>query len=212
MGRILLTLVFALGMGLIPVRAQAGVFYFEFGAGPSRFTTNQGYFGSGFSTGSEFGVGINNGLFYSFGSGSKPIELHFGVADRLVEIRESGASYAFFGVYPTVRLQLSRVWFGAGYSPLTLVRMQETGGLDNFKEPTNGNALCFDAGVLFPITPFFSVGGSGAVQTFTGGGATAGAFDIGFFLRFYMGFITGEKRNSGEFKGWRYPFGRELWN
>lgn len=195
---------------LTPGAARAGVFYFEFGAGLARFNSNSGFFGSGFTSGSEFGVAINDGIFYSFGSAEQPVELQLGLADRYAAVREVGASYSFFSLYPTVRLQLSRLWLGVGYSPLTFVRAQPTGGAGDFLPAENGSALTFDAGVLFPITPFFSVGGSGGLQSFTSSSGTGTAFDVGLFLRFYMAFINGEKRNSGEFKGWRYPFGNSI--
>lgn len=70
-----------------------------------------------------------------------------------------------------------------------------------------------EMGFLLPVTPRFSFALSGTYETVSSGGVKSPNPIVSgnFLMRFYFGFGDANSRKSNEFRGWRYPFGKELY-
>lgn len=202
-----------LALLLFPAPAHAVRFFFEAGGGLSQLRGMEPAYGVGIPSTSDLGFTVSASAFASFSDGRNPIELQIGFEPRLSSAPAGGTNYSLLAAYPIVRVQLSTLFFGAGATPLAYTRSSGTAGIDSFTLINGGLAYFGEVGVLWPVTPEFSMGVSGAASFLNGpsGLSPAPVYDGTFFMRFYVGAI-GENgpssgRTSNEFKGWRYPFG-----
>ena len=184
--------------------AKAGSVYYEFGGGAAT-VTNTGYFGNRFSGASDLGASANASLFYSF-QGSAPLAFQLGLSDRFVSFSANSTSYMYNGLYPALRIQLSILYFGGG---ATIFGATDKGD-GNFALDTSLFAYYGEAGGLWAVTPLFSLGGYGAIQMPSSAANSAATLEFGAILRFYIWVGSGGSKSSGEFHGWRYPFGQEI--
>jgi hypothetical protein len=187
-----------------PPEARAGSLYYEFGMGAGTITNN-GYFGSGYSGTSSLGAAANASMFYSF-QGSAPLSLQLGLMDRFISVSAGSTTTMFNALYPALRIQLAVLYFGGG---ATLLNFADKGD-GNFRLDSSALSLYAEGGVLWAVTPLFSLGGFGAIQMPSSAGATASSIELGAILRFYFWAGGGGGKSSGEYHGWRYPFGREI--
>jgi hypothetical protein len=138
----------------------------------------------------------------------KAIDLQLGLAPKYLAAYTVTDDYALLGIYPALRIQLSRIFIGAGATTLVWDRTPSKG----FGIKQNVLAYYGEAGLLWPITQDFSMGMS-ATAAFVDSGQDrlyGPVIEGNFLMRFYLGGIGKERGSSesNEFKGWRYPFGR----
>jgi hypothetical protein len=196
----------------LPRLAQASAFYYEIEGGLAKYSTTAPFFGSSAqSTG--YGFALNNGAFLTLGSSQTGFTYQLGLQDRISAANDSssGTSYALNIAYPVLRLQFSRIFIAAGYSPFVWQEVQPSTTLNYFARAKSADALLLEAGLLWPITRKFSMGANLGYQSITQNGVKgpSPALDATISMRFYFGFMTGKggSENSAEFEGWRYPFG-----
>jgi hypothetical protein len=197
-----------------PTIAHAGAaFYVDAGGSITHIKAPEPFYGTGVSS-VEFGYGLNFGIFTTFTERSPALNLQFGLEDRYTSSAAGapGDSMQFMAVYPVLRLQLSRLFLSVGATPL-VYRGDTINGVSTSLTSVSG-AISYlgEAGLLMPVTPKFSFGASGSGE-WVDSGSTLSPKPIlaaNFFMRFYFDFGSGETMNSSEFKGWRYPFGRDF--
>jgi hypothetical protein len=191
--------------------AASGSFYYDLAGGVSKFQQTSPFFGSTTQSSTGVGYSLNNGIFVNWGNEHQAFAFQLGIQHRLSSASDSTASYAVQAAYPVMRLQFSRIYFGTGFTPFVWKRSNALGGVDNFTSAQNTSALLVEAGLLLPVTPKFSLGTQASAQFMTSGGAKSPnpIMDATVSMRFYFGFFghSGGSQSSGEFKGWRYPFG-----
>jgi hypothetical protein len=108
------------------------------------------------------------------------------------------------------------MYVGIGVSPIIWRRVMDNAALSNFSRASTTYAALLESGLLWALTPEFSLGTSVGTQWVYSNGTLGPkpALDAMGLMRFYFGFTDGSgsggSRSSNEFKGWRYPFGREL--
>jgi len=200
---------------LVPAIAHAGAaFYVDAGGSVVHMHNPDPFYGTGIPS-AGIGYGLNLGIFTTFTEKSPLVNLQFGIEDRFSTGGDSSqqASYQFMAVYPVLRLQLSRLFLSAGYSPIVWRGETLNGSSSALTEVSGASSYLAEAGTLFPITPKFSFGASlsgewvHADPSWSPRPIMAG----NFFMRFYFGFGSGGgSSNSTEFRGWRYPFGRDF--
>ncbi len=197
-----------IGLGLSGF-AHASYFYTEAAPTLSEFRGGSPFFGSGLDSPTSIGLGYSFGFFFSLDNA--PIQLQIGVVNRMDNSSDQGNSLTLLTVYPELRLQITRLFVGAGVTNVVFSRDETISGIDNLGRSASSLAYLVEAGVLFPITPKFSFGGSGTLEYVKTGGnlSPSPAVSANILLRFYFGFSHGGG-SSNEFKGWRYPFGNEL--
>jgi len=196
--------------------ARASTLIFEVGGGISQIRNGSPFFGSSAPATADIGLAGNLSLLYGFGNGTSPIDLQFGVESILSNGTSFNQYYGMFVPYPAVRLQLSRIYLGAGLSPLILRRFDTSPGLGGGFQ--SGLAYLGQLGLLLPVTPSFSLALQSDAQFISSGGVTSPGPVLNFqlVLRFYFSLFGigkgsgGSSYQSNEFKGFRYPFGIEL--
>jgi len=198
-------------------RAQASAFYYEFQGGLAQIRGSEPFF-SGAPSVLDRGFSLNGSFGYSFTGGQIPAEAQIGLQHRAVTGSLNSMQYfAIQAPYLIARLQLSRIFVGVGLAPWVWRRVGRSPGLDSFSRAEGSRAFLGEGGVLWPVTPQFSLGVSGAAQFITTEGTLAPrpAAELTVLMRVYFGFsksnVSGAVRDSSnEFRGWRYPFGNEL--
>lgn len=195
---------------LLPLPALAGpAFYVDAGGSYVQMKGANTFFNSN-SLG-QTAYGMDLGIWTTFTHRETAMDFQFGIYDRQQSILNSGTSSSLNLILPAVRLQASRVFLTFAYSPYVFGPSNSSPtGLGRALQST---ALLGEMGMLFPITPKFSFGASGSYETIKRNGISGPdpALAGNFFMRFNFGFGSEEaSRPSSEFKGWRYPFGREL--
>jgi len=193
-----------LGFGRI---AQARSIHIETGFGMSTIGNTDPFFGTGGPTAATPGFGGDFGLFAGiFGN---VIEFQLGVENRLSTGAGSTGNYMLNIPYGMFRIQISKLFVGAGYSNFIYRQSNNLPEAMTLTQLQGATATVLEGGILFPITPLFSMGGKGSLESITGGGGTTSSTTIAFLLRFYFS-ISQDQGSSSEYKGWRYPFGREM--
>lgn len=187
---------------IFPRAVFAGAFYYEAAGGLGK---------SAVESASGLGLSVNNALLVSFGGTRRAFTLQLGVQHRLSSASDAAYSYGFQTVYPVIRLQMSRVYLSLGYTPFVWKRVSTESGFDNFSRARSTTATLGELGILWPVTRKFSFITAGGAQMIRGDGPQSSkpSWDATVGMRIYFGFFgpaVGE-RSSGEFHGWRYPFG-----
>jgi hypothetical protein len=191
--------------------AANGSYYYDIAGGFAKYQQTSPFFGNTPQASTGYGFALNNGIFVNWGSDARAFAFQLGLQHRLSSASDSNASYAVQAVYPVMRLQFSRIYLGTGFTPFVWKRTNGLGGVDYFSSAKSTNAILAEAGFLMPVTPKFSLGTQGSAQIISGGGTKSPnpIWDATVSMRFYFGFFghSGDSQSSGEFKGWRYPFG-----
>ncbi len=204
-----IALLAVLSLGATPA-AASGSIYYDLAGGLAKYQQTSPFFGSKTDGSTGYGFALNNGVFINWGGESRAFAFQLGAQHRLSSASDTNASYGVQAAYPVMRLQFSRIYIGTGYTPYVWKRSNAMGGVDYFSRATNTNALLLEAGLLLPVTPKFSMGTQASAQFLSGpaGSSPNPIMDATFSMRFYFGFFgSGGSQTSGEFKGWRYPFG-----
>ncbi len=195
--------------------AWAGpTFYVDAGAGYVNLQKPSPFFNGSLVSGSASGYGLGIGLWTTFTSNTPALNFQLGLQDRYTGGADSaGTSFGLNIPYLVARLQASLLYLGFGYSPYV---SRSVNGTTSFGPVTGASSMMGQAGVLLPVTPKFSFGIEGSYQTVNSGyGASPSPIiAVTGFMRFYFGFGAGGAggggHTSGEFRGWRYPFGKDL--
>jgi hypothetical protein len=210
-GKPFIGVLFLLSLGGARSASANGSFYYDIAGGISKYQQTSPFFGKTTAGSTGFGYALNNGIFVNFGGDQSLFAFQFGLQHRLSAASDAMASYAVQAAYPVLRLQFTRIYLSTGFTPFVWRRANAMSGLDNFSRANSTTALLAEAGFLMPITPKFSFGVQGSGQFISGNGAQSPnpILDATVSMRFYFGFFGngGGKHSSGEFKGWRYPFG-----
>jgi hypothetical protein len=187
-------------------------FYVDAGGGYVQMKNTSQFYNNS-SLGTNSGYGLNLGLWTTFTSGDPPIEFQFGLQDRYESVSASGDSYGLNLMYPTARLQLSRLFFSFGYTPFVMSSVGGSSAQNQTLSHVSGaDAILGEVGTLLPVTPKFSFGVAFDYEKITSGGVSSPSpiYSGNFFMRFYFDFGGGGSRTSNEYHGWRYPFGKEI--
>jgi hypothetical protein len=192
--------------------AASGSLYYDLAGGVSKFQQTSPFFGNTTQSSTGFGFALNNGIFVNWGGDKRAFAFQLGLQHRMSSASDAAASYAVQAAYPVMRFQFTRFYVGTGFTPFVWKRSNALGGVDNFSSAKGTSALLAEAGLLMPVTPKFSLGTQASAQFMTSGGTKSPnpILDATVSMRFYFGFFGsggGDSQSSGEFKGWRYPFG-----
>jgi hypothetical protein len=196
--------------------ALAGSFYFDLGGGVSKMQSIGSFYGPQTDSSTSLGYNVNSALFINFSNGG-PIELQLGLVQELVSGTGSttGNSYSLLTLYPALRIQITRLYFTGGYTPFIWQNNAAAGttaSATSFGRAAGATGILGEAGILWPITPEFSLGAAGNLQ-FIKSDAGSGpnpAMAAAVLMRFHFGYYdkgSGDGTNSNEWKGFRYPFG-----
>ncbi len=202
-----LVIVIILFVAILP-RAFASSYYLETGFGSGTLNHSQSFFGSTGTSTSSWNLALALGLFHNFSSGKSPIEFHFGLETRSV----SSASGSLLTAYPGLRIQLSVLYFSLGFTPWVWKTLSSSLGPSDIHRAPGATAALGEIGLLWALTPLFSLNLSGATQWVhsPAGNSPWPTYEVLGSMRFYFGFSSSHSRSSNEFKGWRYPFGNSL--
>jgi hypothetical protein len=210
-------LIFGIGWGLfflatsVPLRnAQAAPFYFEVQTGAAEFRGSSDLFGSsGSSATSDFGIGLNYGVFWAPFEPKEGFGLQLGLQHHILTASEGAHNFGFQAPYPAVRLQFLLSYISLGFAPLVWTRSKTTSGYEDFALSSGTMSYLAETGLLYSPTPIFSLGLALNTHwvTTTAGFSSQPIASLNFLMRFYFG-----KRGSGsnssddspEYKGWRY--------
>ena len=198
---------------LFSLPTQASSLIFEFGGGLSQIDNGSPFLSPNAPASANLGPSGNTAFLFSFGNGSSAVDLQFGVQTLLSTGTYTNEYYTLVTPYPVLRLQLSKLYIGAGLSPLVFRRTQTSPGFDGLGTAT-ALATLGEAGFLFGITPKFSIALQADAQ-FISASSAGPIIDLGVVLRIYFAASTkggagGSAYSSNEWKGWRYPFGTEM--
>ncbi|MDR3606601.1 MAG: hypothetical protein P4M08_04375 [Oligoflexia bacterium] len=190
--------------------AHAGSFYVDAGGGVAKMQSLDA-FGPGDSS-TSMGYNLNSSLFVNFSSGG-PIELQLGLVQDYASANGSttGNSLSLLTVYPALRLQITRLYFTGGYTPWVW-QSQGSGTSASAARAVGSSSVLAEAGLLWPITPEFSLGAFGNAQFVKNpdGNGPSPAMSAGVLMRFHFGYYgdnSGGGHKSNEYDGFRYPFG-----
>jgi hypothetical protein len=175
------------------------MWYYELGGGVTRL-----------SDPTSSGFALDNSLFGGLGKEGAPTELQLGLEDRYSSASGSnGLNYTYQALYPAARLQLNVLYLGAGVTPLLWRRASASSGLSGFTFASGSLGYFGEAGLLWSLTPTFTVGLNAALQSSSGStqASPKSAIDGTISFRFYFNVFSKDGHSSGEYEGWRYPFG-----
>lgn len=187
--------------------ASATEFYFDAGGGVTQILSASNFLGSTDST-LAMGGAFTGALGMDVSGAGRSLRFHFGILHKFLTGTDTAGSYGMQATYPFLRIEMKRFFLTLGATPL----LQKNTGAGYIS--ATGLGMLGEAGFMFPITPEIAFGLNAGSQWISGGGglSPAPAFDLGGFFRFYFG-----KRSSGgsgmeNYRGWRYPYGVELYN
>lgn len=199
---------------LFALRAEAYPFYIDVQGGPAEFTGTSGaLFQSGLGNASNYGGSAALGFFYSPFELRDLFDIQIGAEGWWMEC--STTSMPFYSdtePYLEIRAQLWMLYFSGGVAPWVWRRTQNTFGLDNYSLASGSMSYLFEAGILYPLTPRFSMGVTAVIQYFDTNGVLdpAPAVSLNFAMRFHFslfgigGDSPHEAGGSLEYTGWRY--------
>ena len=200
-------LILALLASEYPVHASA--FYYEFQGGFAQIRNSEPFF-TGTPSILDRGFSLNGSFGYSFSGGAIPAEAQIGLQHRTVTGSVNSMEYyAIQAPYLIARLQLSRIFVGAGFAPFVWRRVGPMPGLDAFSGAPGSRAFLGEGGFLWPAAAQFITTDGVLSPKPTG--------ELTVLMRVYFGFSRSSSSSDGrdtsnEFHGWRYPFGVELRN
>ncbi len=186
--------------------------YYEAELGVAQYRRGDAFFDTSTGGVTNFGPAFDLGLYFVLSTvgieGGPPIEISAGLENRAsLSSDANGDSLGFVAPYPEIRIQLSKAFGGIGVTPIELSQQQ---GAYHFK-----HALAYmgEVGLLWAVTPKFSLGAVGSAQVVSSAGTLSPApiLEAVALLRFYFGTAGnggGSENGSVEFHGWRYPFGQ----
>jgi hypothetical protein len=188
-----------LAITCIASNARAGMWYYDLGGGITRLNDPN-----------TTGFAFDNAVYAGLGKNGAPVELQIGLQDRYSSASGSnGLNYTYQALYPAARLQFDVLYFGGGVTPLLWRRASTSSGLSGFTYASGALGYFGEAGLLWSLTPTFTVGLNAALQSSSGGTQSSpkSAVDGTISFRFYFSVFSKDKQSSGEYEGWRYPFG-----
>ncbi|MGK5088974.1 hypothetical protein WDW86_15560 [Bdellovibrionota bacterium FG-2] len=164
----------------------------------------------GAPTKTGLGAGASFSIFHTLSNGAL-LEGQVGLVGRFVSASGPDSPYTLFAPYPTFRVQFTRMYVGVGFSPFVFSGTS----LLSLSSSSGGLGFMGEGGILWPITPKFSLGFCAGAQfiSFSGGMSPAPAIDAGVLMRFYLSASKDHGRHSNaneNFHGWRYPMGNPL--
>ncbi len=197
--------------GLLASRsARALPYYFEFGGTSAALTTPSPLFLSQGKTASNtasssYGVPLTLGL--QLQERQHGILAAIALQTRYLSgTTGAGEFYTSIPVSPMLRLEIWRLVFGAGYTPLVYrsATFKKDGGIDS--------VLTLEAQFLFPITPEIDFGLQAARSSYKSNtyGTGPTIMEYGAFFRLNFGMSEAAAGERRKFKGWRYPLGSPL--
>jgi hypothetical protein len=195
----------------IPERAMAIGFYYEAEIGAAKYRKWETLFDVPATSSTNWGPAFNLGLFVivaqPYTPDWLPLEVQLGIQGRASLPTADGSTYGFFAPYPMLRIQLGQIFTSFGAT--RWVYTQSPGPVFQLHLPSV--AYVAEVGLLWAVTPKFSLGAVTATQFVNNRGVVSPApvIEISALLRFYFGTIKDSNRKGSiEFEGWRYPFGR----
>ncbi len=204
-------LLLALVMGA-PLPCQAARFYVDWQNGLSQFRSVDQLMGQGEGAASGLGFSAGLGIFMSPLSSVRRFDLQIGLSlDALTGSQGTlglGLATPFF----VARLQYSFFYLSGGVSPFVYSRAVEGGspfGFDGFIRNPGNVAVLAEAGILYGMTPKYSLGLSLTPRVFYKEGAWLlnPSSSIRLVMRFYWGLPNrggSSSDSSFEYDGWRY--------
>ena len=193
-------------IGLFSSQAFAGSFYLETGVGVAQIREGTSLYGSALSSSPTPGAAFNLSLIQNLSHESDLLQVHFGIKDRYGSSAEGGASYVLQSLYPIIRLESPRLYFGGGITPF--VWKNETGGT-SFTKVNSAVGIFGEVGLLWRVVPFFYLALEGAGQFVSKSGSLSPrpALEATLQFRFYFESSNTDGARTRRWDGWRYPFG-----
>lgn len=191
--------------------ANAGPFYIETGFGASKLQKMATFFGDGSPDSTSVGFGYNVTFAKNLSKTTSIMQAHLGVAVRSTSGAVAGTNYGLFSVYPVLRIELMRLYIGGGVSPFIFSQRSDSSG---FKAKSGALGLMAEAAILWRIVPYFhlALGASAEGIQISSTRSPLPAIQASFQMRFLFWFPVEAGERYGDFDGWRYPFGIEIWD
>jgi len=161
----------------------------------------------------QLGFGTNFSLLQNLSGGKDFFQFHFGAKARSYTSSSDSRKFGLITISPHLRMEMPRLYFGAGAAPLIWQRSEHTSGFDNYQK-TPGLSFNAEIGLLWRVTPDFHLaieGDADFVKTSAGTGPSP-ATQIMIVMRFYFKSDQNPNAQDIKFDGWRYPFGVEIWD
>lgn len=185
--------------------ADAVIYYFEFGGGLGKISEATAVNPEATENETSGGASVPLTLGVNLQSRQWGPLFQLGLQARYVTGSAGGATATVLTTSPVFRIEFWRLFAGVGYSPWVWKDV-------SFKK-LQLNALTYEGGFLFPITPEIDFGLQAAMQTLkpkSGGGPEAKTLEYGAFFRLNFGLSSQNATARRKYKGWRYPFGNPL--
>ena len=183
--------------------------YIEAGAGLGSFSSGQAFFGqSTASSGSGFLGSLS--AYIPVTSEKNFAHLELGIQNRFLSASDSsGATLDFATSELAARLEISRLYFGGGYTPFTFVNSQGSGILSIHRN-SKASAYFVEAGAIWRVIPELQICAEYSLERgLISGGGTSPSLVSEYALRFRFPFAPDEHQGGKnvKFDGFRYPFG-----
>jgi len=189
--------------GFVAPRAEAVIYYFEFGGGLGKISDVKGLYPDATSDSTSSAVSVPMTFGVNLQARQYGPLFQLGLQARYVS-GSAGSSVTVLNTSPIFRIELWRLMLGAGYSPWVWQSA-------SFKK-LQATSITYEGAFLFPITPEIDFGLQAAMQTVKpkGGGTEATTLEYGAFFRLNFGLTNAQSKERRKYKGWRYPFGTPL--
>jgi hypothetical protein len=168
-------------------QANAGDYYWELGLGGGQYN-NTGY-----------GAAANFVFAKNLSKTSSGFQFHLGLKDKY----STGTGAALNMVYPLIRFETRRVYLSGGASPLGYLK--STGSYERI----SGIGFFGELGLLWRVVPFFHLALEGSAEMLSAGVGPNYAATVQWR---FIWFNYESSSRKGEFDGWRYPFGTDIWD
>ncbi len=184
--------------------------YIEAGTGFATFTKAGNYFGTSSADTASGGFAGSLSVYFPVTRTQNWVRLQLGLQNRLNmgSIKSTGQSLVMGSSHVGLRVEVWRLYFGAGYAPWMLTSDPGT-GVSGLKTRPQGSGYLGEAGILWRVIPEFQIalGASLEFGTVPGGSSPNPITEFGLRFRFPFKPKEGGGRGSVDFDGFRYPFG-----
>jgi hypothetical protein len=183
--------------------------YIEAGTGLGSFVNGESFFGQ--STASKGNGFLGSLSFYVPVTSEKRFaHLQLGLQNRVLQASDSAGNPLYFGSSEIgARLEISRLFVGAGYAPLTYVNKPGSGITSLY--PNHGStAYFFEVGAIWRVIPELQICAAYSLEKGlqSGGSSPSPISEYGLRFRFPLDPTDHKSGSKGvDFDGFRYPFG-----
>lgn len=183
--------------------------YWEGGWSLNMMKKGATWFGQSSANSADTGYGLAGSVYFPVLWARHPYHLDLGIQDRYTRSSASSNSFGMNTVNIAARLELWRIFVGAGYGFFDFVNSPGKSSL-SMHHYSNATSIFYEAGLIWRVIPEFQINLEAAIENGTPPSSSATSpttTSLGISFRFPFSPKETNSARGVEFDGFRYPFG-----